>query len=303
VAKNKSADKQFSSLKKNALPMRLQALEQRYLLDAASGVAIADALIDQEAGAQAETAITALGDTDAVAKNNGFAGDEIEALAPNWEEHTQTTEVVFIDRSVDDIAAYLTNISPTAEIHFLDSNRDGVEQIAEVLSQYDNVDAIHIISHGNEGVLNLGSTALTADSMVGEHADELADIGSALSAGGDILIYGCDFTSGEAGLEAAMVLGGLTGADIASSNDDTGHSARGGDWNLESTIGQIDTAAIKAENWDGLLTTSGPLTIDDQSNAGPTITLTSVVGVAGSAGVITTDLPEGSLEMVDVVWR
>ena len=169
------------------------------------------------------------------------------------ETSPETVEIVFIDAGVTDPLTLLESVPSNALVYEIDAGSDGVEQIAQILSGYENVDAVHILSHGEEGVLNLGSATLTAQSMIGEHADELAAIGAALSANGDILIYGCDFTSGEAGLEAAMVLGGLTGADIAASTDDTGHADLGGDWELETTLGAVEAESISAQNWRGLL--------------------------------------------------
>ena len=80
-----------------------------------------------------------------------------------------------------------------------DADRDGVEQIAEVLSQFDDVAAIHIVAHGDAGSLQLGNTALTFESMNGEHADELAIIAEALGEEADVLIYGCNFGEGLTG--------------------------------------------------------------------------------------------------------
>ena len=41
-------------------------------------------------------------------------------------------------------------------------------------------DAIHIVSHGNQGELKLGSGSLNTESLAGEYADELAVIGESL---------------------------------------------------------------------------------------------------------------------------
>ena len=42
------------------------------------------------------------------------------------------------------------------------------------------------------------------------------------------------------GAEAATTLAALTGADVAASDDLTGSSDQGGDWDLEFKQGQID---------------------------------------------------------------
>ncbi|MEM8791283.1 MAG: DUF4347 domain-containing protein [Pseudomonadota bacterium] len=162
-------------------------------------------------------------------------------------------ELVFIDAAVGDVETLMADIDPNAEVIFLDADRDGVEQIAEAVQSRSNIDAIHILAHGDEGSLSLGNTELTAASILGEHGDDLSAIGEALSVDGDILIYGCDFTGGEVGIETAALLASATGADIAASEDLTGSAALGGDWQLETTIGTLETEAIRAENWNDVL--------------------------------------------------
>ena len=59
-----------------------------------------------------------------------------------------------------------------------------------------------------------------------------------------------DGASGEAFVNA---LAAATGADIAASTDDTGHADKGGDWELETGVGQIEAEAIAATDWQGRL--------------------------------------------------
>ncbi len=49
------------------------------------------------------------------------------------------------------------------------------------------------------------------------------------------------------------MLAEMTGADIAASDDLTGHADLGGDWVLETKVGQIETLEVVAEGWDGVL--------------------------------------------------
>ena len=66
-------------------------------------------------------------------------------------------ELVFVDTSAEDyeqlLEDLLSNADPTREIYveWLDSSRDGIEQISQVLNNYDNLDAIHVVSHGTDG--------------------------------------------------------------------------------------------------------------------------------------------------------
>ena len=138
----------------------------------------------------------------------------------------------------------------------------------EHLAGLSGVDEVHIVAHGEEGRLYLGNSVLDATSMRGGHSDDLSVIGAALSENADILIYGCDFTGGDAGLEAAILLGGMTGADIAASDDDTGHADFGGDWELETAVGAVETESIDGGDWHGLLApTTSTLAYDATASA------------------------------------
>ena len=66
------------------------------------------------------------------------------------------------------------------EIVLLDPDRDGVAQISEILADHENLDALHIVSHGSSGAVQLGSTWLDADNL-DAHASAIAANSSARS--------------------------------------------------------------------------------------------------------------------------
>ncbi|RFC66850.1 DUF4347 domain-containing protein, partial [Mesorhizobium denitrificans] len=182
-------------------------------------------------------------------RHNVIADEQIGFLDGNHSTSSSAREIVFVAGDIEDKDSLIASFGKDVEVVTLDPTKDGVEQIAAALKGRTGIEAIHILSHGGEGQLSLGTASLTADSMQGEYLDELTVIGHALSADGDILIYGCDFTAGDAGLRAAIVLGGITGADIAASTDTTGHVDLGGDWDLETHVGAIEAAAIDPTDW------------------------------------------------------
>lgn len=69
-------------------------------------------------------------------------------------------QIIFIDSSVSDYQTLLGGADPQAEIVILDANRSGIEQITETLAAKQNIEAVHIISHGSEGSLCIGSGVL-----------------------------------------------------------------------------------------------------------------------------------------------
>ncbi len=175
--------------------------------------------------------------------------DDILEPAPSQQvaqEETRTLELVFVDTDSPDyqsIVASLTDNEDESrqfEVIVLDNHRDGVWQITQTLQNYSGVDAIHLVSHGDSNGVDLGNTRLDADSLAVQQ-DQFLAWANHLAGNADILIYGCNLASSEAGLSLMQELASVTGADIAASEDLTGHNSLGGDWVLEAHVGQVET--------------------------------------------------------------
>lgn len=160
--------------------------------------------------------------------------------------------VTIIDPRVGDTAALMAALPADTMAFVLDAGEDGLAQIAAVLAGLGEVDALHIIGHGSEGALKLGSGTIDAATLAARAAD-LAAIGSHLGPDGDILLYGCDVAAGTSGAAFIDLLGALTDADIAASTDLTGAAARGGNWTLEARTGLIETQALVFAAFQGTL--------------------------------------------------
>ncbi|MDO9104929.1 MAG: DUF4347 domain-containing protein [Methylovulum sp.] len=148
-------------------------------------------------------------------------------------------QLIIIDSQVNDWQSLAAGISATATILVLDSTGDGLMQIAEAMTAYSELDAIHIISHGSAGSLLLGSSVLNSK-VLASYSKELKQIGSSLSATGDILLYGCNVAQSDIGLSFINQLAAMTGADVTASDDLTG---KGGDWALEVSTGKIEASS------------------------------------------------------------
>jgi hypothetical protein len=158
-------------------------------------------------------------------------------------------EIVFVDGGVTDYQTIIDSISgpdqtrnDSLEIIILDGDRDGLAQIGEALAAYrGELSAIHIISHGSSGELNLGSGSVDIENLKADSA-QFGAWTSSLREDGDILLYGCNVAEGETGIAFVETLAGLTGADIAASTDNTGAAELGGDWQLEYVSGVVETS-------------------------------------------------------------
>ena len=241
-----------------ATPLKstLLSLEQRLMFDAAAAATTAEVASEQVAQEQANAAVSSDADTTATVAPLTESEDLFQALT-TFLPADSPTEIVFVDPTVPDYQALLAGMDPAIEVVVLDGGQDGIEQMAGALSGRTGIDAIHLISHGEAGELHLGTGVLTAESMSSTYAGTLATIRQAMSENGDILVYGCDFAKGDTGQRAVERLADLTGADVQASNDSTGHSSLGGDWDLEVRAGSIETQVAVADqtqlDWIGVL--------------------------------------------------
>ena len=160
--------------------------------------------------------------------------------------------IVFVDLNVENVDQLISAIDPGHEIILIDSSKSGLEQIASYLANREDVLAIHIISHGEAGTLYLGSDTITNETLA-SHSASLEAIGRALSADGDILIYGCDVADSADGQLLIDGISERTGADVAASRDDTGFAEAGGDWVLEYQTGAIETDPLVIDTYRGIL--------------------------------------------------
>jgi Ca2+-binding RTX toxin-like protein len=148
-------------------------------------------------------------------------------------------EIIFIDATVEDYQSLIAGINPDTKVVILDQMKDGISQITENL-QSGKYKAVHIVSHGSEGSLQLGSKQLNSSNL-DIYKSQLQLWANYLTDDADILLYGCDVAAGKTGVGFVQQLSQLTGADVAASDDLTGNAALGGDWDLEVKTGKIET--------------------------------------------------------------
>ena len=150
--------------------------------------------------------------------------------------------LLVIDSSVKAKQSLAVDAGTDTAVLILDSTSDGLTQISAYLSNsaYAPLQSLQIISHGSAGSLQLGSNTITTSTLK-SYAKQLANIGSSLTATGDILLYGCDVAAGQNGLEFIKQFAALTNADVAASIDITGSVALGGNWLLEASTGMIES--------------------------------------------------------------
>ncbi|NVK02375.1 MAG: tandem-95 repeat protein, partial [Oceanospirillaceae bacterium] len=207
--------------------MKLIALENRIVFDGALGT---DLVLDQ-----------VLDGSDALEVGN--AGGEIDS------SQSASNEVVFIDSSIADLSSLVAGLPSGLEVVLVDYGVDGFEFMAQELAARSGLDAVHVIGHGSDGQVTLGTSVLESDTLA-SYSDELTQIGATLAESGDILFYGCDVAASVDGKSLIDNIASITKADIAASSDTTGAT---GDWDLEVNSGSIEADVLSIEGYQHTL--------------------------------------------------
>ena len=295
---SKAKTSPFAGLRRE---QHLRRLEPRIMFDGAAVATIDVAADGADAGQDASAPVLTHANpneggqttTQSSGNEQGAENQTDPDAASDLSDSNDSKTFIFIDAAVSDPSAIIASADPSAEIYILDPASDGLAQIASVLANETNIAAVHIISHGNSGELVLGNMSYDASDLAA-HAEDLAIIGNALGEDGDILLYGCNIASSENGIEYLDTLAALTGADIAASDDDTGASTLGGNWDLEVATGAIEAASIDASEWNGLLAPvnisapNGSLSVADAAGnpTGTTVNQVGAVATWSNAGTV-----------------
>ncbi len=210
--------------------------------------------------------------------------------AKNFSVKPSNLTLVFVDPTIEDYHSFVRGIKSGAEPFLLHQQEDGVKQITQVLSRYNNVESIHIVSHGASGTLYLGNNELSLDTLK-NYAWELQTWFDSVSDGVTpaLVLYGCNVAAGDAGAEFLEKLHQITKATIYASSTPVGNSAKGGNWILDVCSGKVQDSLSLVfqpqvlETYSGVLGTGtdGEYTFYD-SNEGSrgTVTFTDISSTA-----------------------
>lgn len=214
---------------------------------------------------------------------------------PDQVDSTRPIEVVFIDQAVEDADSLISGLRDNSDgttqwvVVRLVADQDGIEQITQTLAALSGIDAVHVVSHGDGEGIRLGATRLDSDSVSG-YAGAIASWAGALDPDADLLLYGCDLAATENGRALVEAIGVLCDCDVAASEDVTGDQSRGGDWDLEFSIGSIETGIAFDEytqqNWSGTLAT---FTVTNSNSSGAGSFNQAIIDANTTAGLDTID--------------
>lgn len=247
-----------SGIKAARFGSQLLAIEQRMLFDGALALTVDATRADTEYADKTSIVDKSF---DRAAVLSGASAKALADSAPR--------DLVVIDTSIADWQAVANAANPNSQLLLLSPEQDGLSQIANAMVS-GNFRSVHIVSHGDDGKLKLGTRSITA-ANIDQYSADLERIGQSLTESGDIVLYGCEIGKGAAGASFLQALARATNADIAASTNNTGGAIQGGDWILEAQTGSIESLAavntIALSGYAGLLpVTNVALTIVETSD-------------------------------------
>ena len=223
-------------------------------------------------------AVEVVEDFDADAEECHFsAGEDIEncfgeifeamdSLALDEDGIVSSSELIVVDTSLEGYETLVNDIllasdsSRNFEIVYIDENEDGIEKLTGIFANRQGLDAVHLVTHGADGELELGSSTLDIETL-NESESVISQWRFALDRDADFLIYGCNVAETESGEDFVQRFSDIVETDVAASADLTGHAELGGDWDFEFQVGQIEaTAAFSIDaqaDWLGTLEANG----------------------------------------------
>src|SRR5215469_16205582 len=148
----------------------------------------------------------------------------------------RSCEILFVDPAISDLGTILSALRPGVDAIVLDSARSPARQIATALEGRNDIAAVHVIAHGAPGRVNFAAGEWSAETLAAE-ADDLAVLGQALGAGGDLRLWSCNSGAGEEGADFVRRLSQATGAKTSFATYPIGAAALGGRWELLAHIG------------------------------------------------------------------
>ena len=82
---------------------------------------------------------------------------------PDLMDAAMKRELVFINDNVTDYEQLIADLqggddNRIIETVLLDSDRDGIEQVSEILADRSDLAAVHVITHGSDGQISLGNS-------------------------------------------------------------------------------------------------------------------------------------------------
>lgn len=152
------------------------------------------------------------------------------------------SELLVVDSGIGEAQMLVGGRRSGIDVVHLAGGGRGLEQIIGHLADHRGVTALHLLSHGEPGVLVLAGERVDLPAVAMRRA-VLSAAAEAFAPGAIVAIYGCSVAAGAAGLQFLDYLETVLGVGVAASAGPVGAAALGGRWTLRDRNGAtVETA-------------------------------------------------------------
>jgi len=139
-----------------------------------------------------------------------------------WLPYNLTSQnLIFIDKGLPDQDLIVNNLKTDFELIIIDE----FDAISAHLKEYNHVETVSIISHGDKGLIYLGGKDIDV-----EYLKKNSTLLKPFKKVDDLLLYGCNVAKGIQGKCFINCLKSFVNKEVYASDNLTGHN---GDWELE----------------------------------------------------------------------
>ena len=174
------------------------------------------------------------------------------AATPESKNMIAYREVAFIDPGISDLPSLLSGLRPDIDAIVLPEAGDAVAEIATRLQGRSDLSAVHIIAHGQPGEVRFAAGSLSLETL-SDRAADVAEIGDALGADGEILLWCCNTGEGRIGAAFIDALARTTGARVSAASGRIGAAVQGGSWGLDRERGHDAGTGAAHRTWSSYL--------------------------------------------------
>ncbi len=148
-------------------------------------------------------------------------------------------DVVIIDKSLENYQQLARSSEQNAHVILVENTDTGFADLEKKIGTLHDVARLHILTHGTNGNFVLGRQQLNEQNINQFNNFWRAVSKTFASKQSELLIYSCQLAGSRGGKSFVDRLHALLGVSVASSEDNTGASEFGGNWNLEYVAGRL----------------------------------------------------------------
>lgn len=153
--------------------------------------------------------------------------------------------IAIVDTHIRNYEQLISYIEPNTIIETIPDNSNGIDIMINTVKKYNNINSLHILSHGFSGIAILGNSKLTEESI--SDYPYLNEIHTHFAQDGEILMYGCNLAAYDKGYNFINKLADVTKLTVTASMNIVGHKSLRGSWDLNYSTGNTNRSVIISE--------------------------------------------------------